>query len=257
MTRVLTRTNFNSSKLIRTLTDLSVVEAVEPGIAFAEKLSLWVDFKDAIELCAVHNAVDSNLQDFDAGIQRDAKLAASQAFENTRTTAINFIVTSCYPNTVRSRIKLPLPEPGTSLEEAGGYEAYRRFHLAHQREMESTVRPLRVTVRGLLTTASPRLGQLAALDAAMDGILGEREGVLLATIPRLLAKRFAYLLKSYQQDLATAQRPDDQVLWKKPGGWLAQFCGELQAVLLAELDVRLQPTLGLIEALTNDQALHV
>ena len=34
----------------------------------------------------------------------------------------------------------------------------------------------------------------------------------------------------------------------KDGAWLARFCHELQTVLLAELDLRLQPTLGLLEA---------
>jgi hypothetical protein len=257
MTRVLTRTNFNSSNLIRTLTDLSMLEAVEPGTAFAEKMSQWVDFKDAINLCAVHNAGDSNPTDYDAGPQQGTALAATEIFENTRTAAVNFILASCSTNTLRSRIKLPVPEPETYLEEAGAYEAYRRFHLAHQREMESTVRPLRATVRGLLTTTSPRLSQLAALDAALDGILCDRESTLLSTVPKLLAKRFALLRKTHQQDLATSQRPDRPEMWMKPGGWLAQFCGELQAVLLAELDVRLQPTLGLIEALTNDHALNV
>jgi len=37
------------------------------------------------------------------------------------------------------------------------------------------------------------------------------------------------------------------------GAWLARFCHELEAVLLAELDVRLQPTVGLIEALQNEK----
>jgi hypothetical protein len=33
---------------------------------------------------------------------------------------------------------------------------------------------------------------------------------------------------------------------------LANFCRELQGVLLAELDLRLQPAVGLIEALSNE-----
>jgi hypothetical protein len=48
------------------------------------------------------------------------------------------------------------------------------------------------------------------------------------------------------------EQPDDPALWMQPGGWLANFCRELQGVLLAELDLRLQPTVGLIEALSNE-----
>jgi hypothetical protein len=37
----------------------------------------------------------------------------------------------------------------------------------------------------------------------------------------------------------------------QPGGWLAAFGQELQEALLAELDARLQPVTGLIEAIRN------
>jgi Protein of unknown function (DUF3348) len=55
MTRALTRTPFHSSQLIRTLADLACVNAVAPGLAFAERLGLWVDYTHAITLYAVHN----------------------------------------------------------------------------------------------------------------------------------------------------------------------------------------------------------
>src|SRR5690242_20604619 len=55
MTRVSPRTNFHSSKLIRCLAELAIVDAVDPGNAFAEQLGLWIHFTDAITLSAVHN----------------------------------------------------------------------------------------------------------------------------------------------------------------------------------------------------------
>jgi Protein of unknown function (DUF3348) len=37
--------------------------------------------------------------------------------------------------------------------------------------------------------------------------------------------------------------------WIKPGGWLSAFCIEMRELLLAELEVRLQPVVGMINAL--------
>ncbi len=251
MTRYLTRTNFNSSQLIRTLTDLALVEAVEPGIAFAEKLSLWVDFTNAITLCAAHNVRDSGPGA--AAVPRStATKTALEAFEHVRATAVQAITTSCSNPAGRNRNPLPLPKPGTPFEDATNYEPYRRFHHAHQREMEGLVRPLRAKVRDVLATASPALRQLATLDAALDGILSERESMLFSRLPQLLAKRFEQSLANHKQRLVQAPAADNVDSWMKAGGWLGQFCKELQAVLIAELDMRLQPTLGLLEALTSD-----
>jgi hypothetical protein len=107
-------------------------------------------------------------------------------------------------------------------------------------------------MRGVLANASPALKQLAELDAAFDGILSERESKLLASLPSLLEKRFKQLLKAHQLAQVGNQAADTPDLWMKPGGWLARFCGELQVVLVAELDVRLQPAQGLLEALNSE-----
>ena len=74
------------------------------------------------------------------------------------------------------------------------------------------------------------------MDAAFEGILIEREKKLLTTLPSLMERRFKQLQTERSQQ----------------EGWLARFGQELQTVLLAELDLRLQPTLGLLEAF-NDQ----
>ncbi len=149
-----------------------------------------------------------------------------------------------------------MPKPGVAPEVAAAYEPYRRFHLAHQAEMEPGIRALRSRLRQALVGASARLRQLAALDEALDRILASREHQLLATLPSLLEKRFEQLLAAHQQALPDRGQADAPLLWMQPGGWLAAFCEELQAVLIAELDLRLQPTLGLIEAWHNEADRH-
>ena len=82
----------------------------------------------------------------------------------------------------------------------------------------------------------------------MDQTLGVREQRLLSSVPVFLERRFEHLRK--------AQTQDDPLLWRQPGGWLHTFNQEVQDALLAELEVRLQPALGLIEAFSNEVKKH-
>lgn len=218
----MTRTHFNSSSLIRTLAELEVAGTTEAGAAFAEKLGQWVSFTDAIALSAALNPAPAS-----APATRVPKpSAAHMANEVTK-------VRASLAHAITQPHKLPEP-PDTSPVSADSYEPYRRFYAAHQRDMQTRLAPLRAKMRTALSHATPALQQLATLDAALETSLRERESKLLAKVATLLQKRFVQLLQS--QD----------------GAWLARFGHELQTVLLAELDLRLQPTLGLLQAYQND-----
>lgn len=238
MTRALTRTNFHSSRLIRVLSDLAVVDAVAPGTAFAEKLGLWLNLRDAITLHAALNESAAGQPSAKLGVKSVTDVAIGDEFARVRTTLVNSITQSCPPN------------PGAD------YEPYRHYHAAQQRAMDASVRPLRAKVRAVLAKASPALKTLADLDATFDAMVCERESKLLATVPLLLKRRFEQLRQAHQQMLVDTQQADDPALWMTTGAWAARFCHELQAALLAELDLRLQPTLGLMEALNNEISKH-
>jgi hypothetical protein len=190
-----------------------------------------------------------------------ASLAVKDEFDEfvrIRTALTNSITRSCSPDVFDARITWPMPKSGIAIEvseakePAAVYEPYHRFYLAHQHDMDSSLRPLRTRVRAALSKASPALRQLAALDAALDQILSDREGKLLATVPALLEKRFRQRFEAHRQTLVDTRQADDPAQWMQPAGWLAGFRKELQFVLLAELDVRLQPAMGLIEAFSNE-----
>ena len=253
MTRALTRTHFHSSRLIRVLADLAVVDAGEPGIAFAEKLGLWVEFTDAITLAAALGASTAVAQ---SGAKSGARLSASAEFARIRSRLVSSITRSCSPDGGASPMELCAAQPGELIEVATAFEPFRRLYLAQQRDMDGSVHPLRSHVRELLARASPALRQLATLDAAFDGILRERESQLLSTVPRLLRKRFEQLLKAHQLIPATTPPDVNPAMRMTTDPWLARFCHELQTVLLAELDLRLQPTVGLIEALNHEIEKH-
>jgi hypothetical protein len=252
MTRVLPRTNFHSSKLIRCLADLAIVDAVEPGNAFAEKLGLWIHFTDAITLSAVHNDSIASPSKIQPEAQFVTHVAAGVEFDRIQASLINSIMKSCSPNSGKTHIQLPIPKLELPMDFATAYAPYRRFYEAHQRDMEFCIQPLRVNVREALAKASPRLKKLADLDATLEKILRDRESKLLSKVPVLLKKRFEQLFKAHQQTLVDAQQADNPAGWTEAGGWLARFCNDMQMLLLAEMELRLQPTMGLIEAFKQD-----
>ena len=247
MTRALTRTHFHSSQLIRTLADLAVLETTGPAAAFGEKLGLWIDFADAITLTGVLN---TNALDVPTAAQELVGTSVADDFAKARAGLEGVIAKSSSPNTGRTRAELSLPTLDDPLDDPKVYTPLRRYHQAHQRDMENSVRSLRARVREGVVAAAPQLRQLVALDAAYEGILLEREARLLSSIPSLMEKRFNHLRKAYPQTQPEGHQPE---LWMKPGAWLARFCTELQTVLLAELDLRLQPAVGLLEALHNEK----
>jgi hypothetical protein len=247
MTRVLPRTNFHSSQLIRCLAELNLLEGAEPAGDFADDLGQWLHFTDAITLSTVLDSGMANMPAQSPVLHQATGVRLGAEFERTRTLMLNSITKSCAGGT--TAIKLPLPP---DLE--ARYSPYRRFYEAHQRDMALSVEPLRVKLRNALASASPSLRKLAELDVMMDKFLRERENRLMARVPLLLQKRFDALYAVHQDRLAVSGQPDSQAEWIHPGGWLTRFCQTLQTLLLAEAELRLQPSAGLLDAFNQQRA---
>jgi hypothetical protein len=130
------------------------------------------------------------------------------------------------------------------------YAPYHQRHLKLQREMEQMIAPLRERVRQTLSWISPNLRQLAALDAVFEQVIAPREQMLLPTVSNLISRRFEHLRLAHLQTIEAGQQ-DDSALWRQAGGWLEVFCNDWRQALLSELDLRLEPVMGLIEALRN------
>ncbi|RJF96763.1 DUF3348 domain-containing protein [Noviherbaspirillum cavernae] len=252
MARVLPRTHFHSSKLIRCLAELDMADAVDPGNAFAEQLGLWIHFADAITLSAVHSDSIASAPNMQPEAPFDARVPIGIEFDRIQALLVNSITKSCSPTPGKTHIKLPIPELELPLNLSTAYPPYRRFYEAHQRDMELSIQPLRVNVREALAKASPRLNKLADLDATLEKILRERESKLLSKVPVLLKRRFEQLFKAHQQQLVDTRQADNPAGWTQAGAWLARFCNDMQMLLLAEVELRLQPTMGLIEAFKQD-----
>ena len=117
--------------------------------------------------------------------------------------------------------------------------------------MEAVISTLRQQVRGQVSKL-PALQALAALDAQFESILNDRETLWLGKVIPLLEKRFHQALKQHLKNQTEAQVTPLQA--PNASAWLAPIRQLLQNALLAELDTRLQPTMGLLEAFTSENA---
>jgi hypothetical protein len=238
------------------LSDLASVEVEASRQDVAERLGLWLGVFDGITLHAAHQSIKTLDEEKPSDVRLARTFALEEEFHRVRTALVNAITASSASPAGAKRVRNPILQPEVVTKtDAGdaGYAPYRQRYLDQQRQMALRIDALRVHVRQAIAKVSPQLGQLASFDAVMDQMLGGREKKLLATVPVLLERRFGHLRKTHQLRLAAAQQQDDPVLWApQPGGWLDVFGKELQEVLLAELEVRMQPVVGLIEAFSNE-----
>ena len=220
------RSNFNRSALVRQLAGWLPAPVETPRQDLAERLGQWLNVADAIALHSAHQALPAV-----ARARRPAVPAAASAVqaELQRVRA-----------TLSQAITHPPGEPGDeSTDDAdAGFAPHHQRCLEQQRRMDMSIEALRGHVRKTLSSTSARLAQLAALDAVLEPMLGGREQRLLSTVPTLLKARFAQLRQSH------------------PGGWQPLFEHELEQTLLAELDLRLQPVVGMVEALSQEVKQH-
>lgn len=244
MARGSPRTSFDSSRLIRALSDLVSTDAAPPRQSFADRLGQWLDFADAIALFSALNGST----DAAGGPATAEHPALRDEFARVRGALLDSINTDGVLTPGKARIRLPAPAWHASTPGAADYLPYHRYYLAHQRDMGAAIAPLRASVRAGLAQRAPALRQLAALDGVLDQALAPRERSLLATVPQLLGRRFEQLHQAHRSALST---PDDPARWLQPGAWLHTFCQDMRAVLLAELELRLQPVAGLLEALNE------
>lgn len=223
--------NFSSSGLVRLLGDLASVDVEPSKQDVAERLGDWLDVFDAITLHAAHQSIDAGDSKNLSNALTAKAPALEEEFHRVRTTLVKGITTSASPPASSNQARNHLSPPEAPTEPEAGYAPHRQRYLAQQRQMALRIEALRAYVRDAMTKVSPGLGQLASFDAVMDERLGAREQKLLSTVPVLLERRFKHLRSTQQQDL---------------------FGQEMQEVLLAELEVRLQPVVGLIEAFSNE-----
>ena len=244
MTRSLPRAHFSSSRLVRFLTENAMVDAARVEGDLGQKLGDWLNFRQAIALHGMLNPVDPPVQPVHR--RRVALMtgdALSRHVEKVRAQLEQSILQGAPPGSGLARVDMPPAALDEPIEPKTAFEPYRRFYSAHQRQMDATIRALRAQVRVQVAQSSAALQQLAALDAAFDPILCEREASLLAKVIKMHEKRFVQVLKTHMKQQADASSAN---------AWLMPLRQSLRSALLAELDTRMQPTLGLLDAFKQE-----
>ena len=254
MTRALPRAHLHSSRLVRFLSENALLEAVQPSEDVGQKLGDWLDFRQAIALHGLLNP-EAPDQAVPAHVRRAGVMtpdALARHFDKVKASLEQSIAQGAPSGTGLARIDMPPATLDEPMEPKIAFEPYRRFYAAHQRQMETVVRTLRSQLRGQLAKSTPALQQLAALDASFENILSEREAMLLGKVPKLLEKRFSQALKQHLKKQADVLAADATAPALKPDAWLLPWRQQLRMALLTELDTRLQPALGLLEAFNQE-----
>ncbi len=233
MKQELVRTGLDGSALVGMLAQLALTEPPTAAPSFVEGMGRWLGWQEAIALSAV-------LQQAAPGTAAALPaLRAASASEQANAERL------CQ-RLARVQAELTqaiLADRDTVREDGNDFLPFRRRCLNLQQAMAAAVAPLREQLRATVAPMSPAMARLAALDAAMAQALAPREHALLALLPVLLEKHFLRL--------RTAPPQAD------PNPWLDTFRQDMQQLLLAELSLRLQPSLGLLQALRGaTQGLH-
>src|SRR5690606_32148483 len=124
------------------------------------------------------------------------------------------------------------------------YVLYRQCYLALQQRMETAIGALRTALRARLAEGGPDMAKLASIDAVMEQALMEKEYILFMSVP---TKMETYFMRLREQ--AQVNKASEDGVGETPGAWLDVFRKDMQGVLLAELDMRMQPVQGLQAAL--------
>ncbi|CAO3937094.1 DUF3348 domain-containing protein [Achromobacter mucicolens] len=273
------RTGLSGPTLIRLLTRLTDAEVQQSRQSLSDHLSQWLGWTDAIALSAALNTAPPVI----APGARMFSSAEERECVRVRTTLADAIASDTAA-TAAKRVA-PARAPAKKLaavlaEDAFDYSSFRQRYLSLQHTMETSIGNLRSRLRGMVAARNGEWTRLAVVDAIMDRALLPKERALLGAIPKLLQAHFDRLRKAEEAALAqaaeqalaepgapadaTAEVPGDtqapavdaaQAGTSPPapaitaGAWLDTFRADMRAVLLAELDVRLQPVEGLLAAL--------
>ena len=229
------RIPLTGSAFVRALASLNDDLAPAAPDAFAQRLAQWFDWTYAFSLSAALGETNVHA-DVPAFGGQGALSADEREFARVRAALAKAIADAPNGASETRRVHRPLPGATAPAETPIDFATYRQRYTACQLAMETQIVPLRRRLRSSLADRSAALAKLAELDIVMEQVVGAQERALLATVASRLEPRFDQLRAA--QDDAPVQ----------PGPWLERFRQEMRGLLLAELDLRLQPVEGLLEA---------
>ena len=227
----LPRPGLNGSVLVDLLSRMGLAEGPAVRPSFVDGLERWLGWTDAIALSAVLGARGPDQGLSAAATPPQAGDAARQALAR-----------------LRASLWRRIEQDGLADDDIE-FASWRRHAHEVRQAMQSEIAPLRARLRATLSTGGAAQRRLAALDAVLEQALAPREQAALAAQPAWLHKRFE-LGRPRDLDLAVGAGAAAARLW------LQAFRQDMRQLLQAELSLRLQPLLGLVEAMGASGAIE-
>ncbi len=249
------------ARLVNLLSDTCRPDSGNFRNNFAERLGEMFHFRGTVELAAVLDAPSPkrfNPSGHPLGAVRDAFLEAQGDL-------VRFVANSFMHTSARVQNRLPnaealhahcsmaglFPKDSGKKSKPGAvlFEPYGKFYAGRQRTIDVKVRRLRSDIRRKIAAMSRDLSDLARLDQALEDALANAPQESFAKVPELLEKRFRQSFEGHWDEIPDDPRPQDFEPWTAPDGWISSFCIDMRELLFAELEVRLQPVMGMVESL--------
>ncbi|HSD15895.1 MAG TPA: DUF3348 family protein [Thermomonas sp.] len=227
---IATRAPIAGPTFIRLLARIANLDGRPSGLAPSQRLGQWIDWPRAITLS---RALDRPL-DAPAMAPRGHD-PADEVMQARRALEMQVGDREAWDRAMQQ-----------AAADAGFVEPRKRY-VAIQHAMQAASGRLRGSLRDRLARGAPAQARLAELDAVMELVASPREHRLLAAVPGLLAERHLHL---HRQASAGRDAPDlPAQATPTAEAWPHVLRQDMQALLLAELDVRFMPIEGLLAAL--------
>lgn len=218
----------------------------------AERLGQWLGAVDAVRLNgALHSIESYPAQGLPPGQTVDWR-AMEGACQSVQAELNELIVPRATPARAPRWRGGSAPVEAIDPKAEADFATHGQRYLGQQKQMEARLSAMRVQMRQWLSQGSPALRQLAALDAVLEQMLGAREQKLWAQLPGFLEGRLAHWRRLHAQRLEVLGQDDVPQQWRQPGGWLFAFEQDVRALWQTEVQVRMQPIMGLLEAAHNE-----
>lgn len=231
-----------SSELVRNLLPLLEKDWPVSQARFSERLTENMDFSSSLKLSELHGhlrLLDKKAQHSDVGtVSEDKKKALNSAFERVHRSIIQNIEQS-FDDAVEQP-RFPLPKVDLQCGPLD-LSAYRSFYQAQQTEMSAKIQGLRTYVREMLAAACLTMKKLSVLDQTLEDTIGYPLRSGFSAVTKVVA--------THSQKVAAQLSQTDQ---SDKSSLLVQLHSELHSLLLAELELRLQPVQGLIDAFNQE-----
>lgn len=240
------------SKLVRFLSEYEMSNIHVSHKNFAQRLGLLVDLSDSVTLAESLRAIPKMAHKVTEALTELGCEGLVQEFLKQRAIVLKSILKSFDFNAVFIQFKLPTPQSDTSIADAINFDQYQRFYLLHQSELDVKTEKIRALVRREISEHSLNLAQLAELDKTLSQSMVIPTRKRFAVVVKILKTRFEQLYSEYCETFKESTCVEQPLSWINEKGWLTQFYAEMQQLLLAEFEVRLQPIIGLVEAYSEE-----